>query len=101
MGEKHFRGKLHIILFGILSSAWLLCFGLPLLLLLTLIIGRRGKSLIIFRGQNACHSAESGLNDREGAAEESRLAVKAALTIGSQLAKKKEEEEAGNHLKAN
>lgn len=43
MGEEHFRGPA--------PEA-----GLLLPLPLTLLIGRRGKSLIIFRDQNACHS---------------------------------------------
>lgn len=41
MGEEHFRGPAP---------------EAELLLPLTLLIGRRGKSLIIFRDQNACHS---------------------------------------------
>jgi len=58
-------------------------------LLLTLLIGRRSKSLIIFRDQNACHSAKSKEAQSWGSELELRVlavAVKAMFTIGFKVA---------------
>lgn len=58
MGENHFRGGLLYAGYRTSASVFEPLRLLLLLLLLTLLIGRRGKSLIIFRAQNACHSAK-------------------------------------------